>query len=67
MCIRDRDILSSYPDRDYASLRSTISEYCNIPAEFILPGNGSVSYTHLDVYKRQDLPSPSHSLLFPHP
>ena len=36
------DILSSYPDRDYTSLRSTISEYCNIPAEFILPGNGSV-------------------------
>ena len=26
------DILSSYPDRDYTSLRSTISEYCNIPA-----------------------------------
>ena len=31
------DIISSYPDRDYTSLRSTISEYCNIPAEFILP------------------------------
>ena len=35
------DILSSYPDRDYTSLRSAISEYCNIPAVFILPGNGS--------------------------
>ena len=35
------DILSSYPDRNYTTLRSTISEYCNVPAEFILPGNGS--------------------------
>ena len=31
------DILSSYPDREYTSLRNTISSYCNIPADFILP------------------------------
>ena len=30
------DILSSYPDRDYVSLRNTIAAYCQIPAEFIL-------------------------------
>lgn len=35
------DLLSAYPDREYTSLRETISEYCHIPAEFILPGNGS--------------------------
>lgn len=35
------DILSSYPDRDYQSLRNTIAEYCHVPADFILPGNGS--------------------------
>lgn len=35
------DLLSTYPDRAYTSLRQTISEYCRIPAEFILPGNGS--------------------------
>lgn len=35
------DLLSSYPDREYTSLRETISEYCGIPADFILPGNGS--------------------------
>lgn len=35
------DILSSYPDRNYTSLRETISEYCGIPADFVLPGNGS--------------------------
>ena len=35
------DLLSSYPDREYTSLRETISGYCGIPADFILPGNGS--------------------------
>ena len=35
------DVLSSYPDREYTSLRETISQYCGIPADFILPGNGS--------------------------
>ncbi|MGN8887673.1 pyridoxal phosphate-dependent aminotransferase [Blautia sp. HCP28S3_G10] len=35
------DIFSSYPDRNYTSLRNVISEYCDIPADFILPGNGS--------------------------
>lgn len=35
------DLLSSYPDREYNSLRETISGYCGIPADFILPGNGS--------------------------
>ena len=28
------DILSSYPDREYTSLRNTISSYCNIPGYF---------------------------------
>ena len=46
------DILSSYPDRDYTSLRSTISEYCNIPAEFILPGNGSSELIALLIQER---------------
>ena len=35
------DLFSSYPDRDYKSLRNTIAEYCDVPADFILPGNGS--------------------------
>lgn len=34
-------LLSSYPDREYTSLRNALSRYCNIPADFILPGNGS--------------------------
>ena len=35
------DVLSSYPDREYTSLREVLSAYCRIPADFILPGNGS--------------------------
>lgn len=35
------DLISSYPDRDYTSLREAIAEYCHIPADHILPGNGS--------------------------
>ncbi len=35
------DLLSSYPDREYTSLRNTIAGYRRIPADYILPGNGS--------------------------
>ena len=57
------DILSSYPDRDYTSLRSTISEYCNIPAEFILPGNGSSELIALLIQER----NPKHTLSWVRP
>ena len=46
------DLFSSYPDRDYVSLRNTISEYCRIPAEFILPGNGSSELISLLIQER---------------
>ena len=46
------DIFSSYPDRDYVSLRETISQYCNIPADFILPGNGSSELIALLIQER---------------
>ncbi len=53
------DILSSYPDRDYTSLRNTISSYCNIPADFILPGNGSSELISLLIQER----APKHTLI----
>ena len=53
------DILSSYPDRDYTSLRNTISDYCNVPAEFILPGNGSSELIALLIQER----NPKHTLI----
>ena len=56
---RHIDQLSTYPDRDYTSLRNTISRYCNIPADFILPGNGSSELISLLIQER----SPKHTLI----
>lgn len=53
------DLLSSYPDRNYTSLRNTISEYCCIPADFILPGNGSSELISLLIQER----APKHTLI----
>ena len=53
------DILSSYPDREYTSLRNTISNYCNIPADFILPGNGSSELISLLIQEC----APKHTLI----
>ena len=53
------DLFSSYPDRNYTSLRNTISEYCNIPADFILPGNGSSELISLLIQER----APKHTLI----
>ena len=53
------ELLSSYPDREYTSLRNTISRYCNIPADFILPGNGSSELISLLIQER----SPKHTLI----
>ena len=52
------DIFSSYPDREYTTLRNTISEYCNIPADFILPGNGSSELISLLIQEK----APKHTL-----
>ena len=46
------DLFSTYPDRDYVSLRNTIAAYCQIPAEFILPGNGSSELISLLIQER---------------
>lgn len=53
------DLFSSYPDRDYTSLRHTISLYCGIPAEFVLPGNGSSELISLLIEER----APKHALI----
>ena len=53
------DLLSSYPDREYTSLRQTISQYCQIPADFILPGNGSSELISLLIETR----NPRHALI----
>lgn len=41
------DIISRYPDRNYSNLKSAIAAYCNIPAEYIVTGNGSTELISL--------------------
>ena len=53
------DLFSSYPDRNYTTLRNTISEYCHIPADFILPGNGSSELISLLIQEK----APKHTLI----
>lgn len=47
------DLFSSYPDREYLSLCNAISEYCDIPSDFILPGNGSSELISLLIQERR--------------
>ena len=44
-----------YPDPGATALREAVSRYTGVPKESLLMGMGAdaVSYTHLDVYKRQ--------------
>ena len=53
------DLLSSYPDRDYTALRNVIAGYCNIPADYILPGSGSSELIALLIEVR----APEHTLV----
>ena len=53
------DLLSTYPDREYTSLRDTVSGYCGIPAEYILPGNGSSELISLLI----ETLAPKHTLI----
>ena len=53
------DLLSAYPDLEYTSLRDTVSGYCGIPAEYILPGNGSSELISLLI----ETLAPKHTLI----
>ena len=52
LLINNLDIISSYPDREYASLRNSISEYLNINPDNILVGNGSTEFISLLIQQR---------------
>lgn len=41
------DLISRYPDRNYTSLKETISSYCGISPSCIVPGNGSTELISL--------------------
>lgn len=46
------DILSSYPDRNYCSLKNVIGEYCDVSPEHIIVGNGSTELISLLIQSR---------------
>ncbi|MCI5622743.1 MULTISPECIES: pyridoxal phosphate-dependent aminotransferase [Anaerostipes] len=41
------EAICEYPDRDYKTLRSTLSLYCNTPMEHIIVGNGATELISL--------------------
>ena len=53
------DAICEYPDRDYKTLRETLSIYCNVPMEHILVGNGATELISLTL----NLLHPKHALL----
>ncbi len=59
------DIISSYPDRDYASLKKKIASYCHVSSQDIVVGNGCTELISLFIQvlnpKKVLLPIPSYS------
>ncbi len=53
------DIITTYPDRNYCSLRREIGKYCNINPEYIVVGNGSTELISLLIQYR----APKNALL----
>lgn len=47
------DIISSYPDRNYKTLKECISTYCRIPASNVVVGNGSTELISLLISQRK--------------
>lgn len=47
------DVITSYPDREYTSLRSCIAAYCNTEPEHIIVGNGSTELISLFIQIEQ--------------
>ncbi len=46
------DIITSYPDRDYKSLRQVIASYCNTDMDYVVTGNGSTELISLLISQR---------------
>lgn len=45
--IKNLDIISSYPDREYTALRQSIGEYCSVSPSQVLIGNGTTELISL--------------------
>lgn len=46
------DVLYSYPDRNYSSLKSALAKYCNVSADYFLVGNGSTEMISVLIHTR---------------
>ena len=46
------DIITTYPDRNYTSLRKAISRYCNVDVGHIVVGNGSTELISMLIHHR---------------
>lgn len=46
------DIITSYPDREYRSLRQAIAAYCGTDMEYVVTGNGSTELISLLISQR---------------
>ena len=46
------DIITTYPDRNYTSLRKVISRYCNVDPGYIVVGNGSTELISMLIHHR---------------
>lgn len=46
------DIITSYPDRDYKSLRQVIAAYCSTNTDYVVTGNGSTELISLLISQR---------------
>lgn len=55
------DIITSYPDREYTSLRRTIGDYCHADPNHIVVGNGSTELISMLIQHRH----PKKALLLP--
>jgi threonine-phosphate decarboxylase len=47
------DLLSSYPDRNYTTLKKVIADYCQILPEHVIVGNGSTELISLLIQTRK--------------
>lgn len=47
------DVITSYPDREYRSLRKTIADYCGVDMDYVVTGNGSTELISLLISQRK--------------
>ncbi len=47
------DLITSYPDRDYKSLRQVIAAYCKTDMDYVVTGNGSTELISLLISQRE--------------